>query len=66
MDMMAEGQIWLATHPPAQNQAFNINNGDTFRWLEARASAHCAFAVPWWFPQKSCQEVQERAPVCSH
>ena len=41
MDMMAEGQIWLANHPHAQNQAYNINNGDTFRWSEASPPSLC-------------------------
>ena len=41
VDMMAEGQIWLATHPHAQDQAYNINSGDTFRWFEASSPALC-------------------------
>lgn len=30
--ILAEQLIWAATNPTAKNQAFNIANGDTFRW----------------------------------
>lgn len=30
--ILAEQLIWAATSPNAKNQAFNIANGDTFRW----------------------------------
>jgi len=30
--ILAEQLIWASTTPEAQNQAFNIANGDTFRW----------------------------------
>jgi nucleoside-diphosphate-sugar epimerase len=30
--ILAEQLIWAATTPTAKNQAFNIANGDTFRW----------------------------------
>jgi hypothetical protein len=26
--------VWAATDPRAANQAYNINNGDMFRWEE--------------------------------
>lgn len=29
---LAEQQLWAATTPEAANQAFNITNGDVFRW----------------------------------
>lgn len=31
-DLLAEQLIWASTNPDGQNQAFNIANGDTFRW----------------------------------
>ncbi|XP_004300685.1 PREDICTED: 3-oxo-Delta(4,5)-steroid 5-beta-reductase-like [Fragaria vesca subsp. vesca] len=31
-DLIAEQQIWAAVDPYARNQAFNINNGDVFKW----------------------------------
>lgn len=31
-DLLAKATVWAATTPAAANQAFNINNGDLFRW----------------------------------
>lgn len=33
-DLLAKATVWAATTPEAANQAFNINNGDLFRWKE--------------------------------
>ena len=33
-DLLAKATVWAATTPGAANQAFNINNGDVFRWEE--------------------------------
>ncbi|AEF46250.1 NAD-dependent epimerase/dehydratase [Serratia sp. AS12] len=32
--LLAQATLWAATEPAAANQAFNINNGDLFRWSE--------------------------------
>ncbi|MGW0521721.1 SDR family oxidoreductase [Crossiella sp. NPDC003009] len=32
--LLAEATVWAATDPACANQAFNINNGDLFRWSE--------------------------------
>jgi nucleoside-diphosphate-sugar epimerase len=32
--LLAHATVWAATHQPCANQAFNINNGDLFRWNE--------------------------------
>jgi nucleoside-diphosphate-sugar epimerase len=32
--LLARAMLWAATSPKAANQAFNINNGDQFRWSE--------------------------------
>ncbi|WP_397517748.1 SDR family oxidoreductase [Rhodococcus oxybenzonivorans] len=32
--LLAEATVWAATTPECANQAFNINNGDLFRWEE--------------------------------
>ncbi|WP_413722241.1 SDR family oxidoreductase [Sodalis sp. RH24] len=32
--LLARATLWAATEPRAGNQAFNINNGDLFRWSE--------------------------------
>lgn len=32
--LLAKATVWAAKHPGAANQAFNITNGDLFRWNE--------------------------------
>jgi nucleoside-diphosphate-sugar epimerase len=32
--LLAEATVWAATTPACANQAFNINNGDIFRWQD--------------------------------
>lgn len=32
--LLAKATVWAATDPRCHNQAFNINNGDLFRWSE--------------------------------
>ncbi|MFC9551841.1 SDR family oxidoreductase [Rhodococcus sp. NPDC056960] len=32
--LLAEATVWAATTPECANEAFNINNGDLFRWNE--------------------------------
>jgi nucleoside-diphosphate-sugar epimerase len=32
--LLAHAMVWAATDPRAANEAFNINNGDLFRWEE--------------------------------
>jgi nucleoside-diphosphate-sugar epimerase len=32
--LLARAMTWAATEPAAANQAFNVNNGDLFRWEE--------------------------------
>ena len=32
--LLAKATVWAATEPKCANQAFNINNGDLFRWNE--------------------------------
>ncbi|QRK12069.1 SDR family oxidoreductase [Archangium violaceum] len=32
--LLARATVWTATHERCANQAFNINNGDLFRWSE--------------------------------
>lgn len=31
-ELLAEAMVWAATDPATANEAFNINNGDFFRW----------------------------------
>ncbi|KTS25319.1 SDR family oxidoreductase [Pantoea sp. BS_8] len=32
--LLADATLWAATSPAASNQAFNVNNGDVWRWAE--------------------------------
>lgn len=32
--LLAEATLWVAASPTAENQAFNVNNGDVWRWSE--------------------------------
>ena len=43
VEVMADAQIWMATHKEAANQAYNISNGDTFRWRQVGNLARVAF-----------------------
>lgn len=36
VDLLVDCQIWLATHPEAQNDFYNISNGDIFRFQQVR------------------------------
>ncbi|MBF4572615.1 SDR family oxidoreductase [Herbiconiux sp. VKM Ac-1786] len=46
-DLLAEQLVWAATDPAGRDQAFNIANGDVFRWrtLWPRIAEH--FGVAW-------------------
>ena len=38
VDLLSDAAIYVSTHPQCENQAYNINNGDLFRWKEVSAS----------------------------
>ncbi|RLV47967.1 SDR family oxidoreductase [Nocardioides mangrovicus] len=46
-ELLAEQMVWAATDPAGADQAFNIANGDVFRWrwLWPQIAAH--FDLPW-------------------
>jgi len=46
-DLLADQIIWCATHDAGKNEAFNIANGDVFRWrwLWPQVAAH--FGLDW-------------------
>jgi nucleoside-diphosphate-sugar epimerase len=44
--LLARATVWAATEPTAANQAFNINNGDLFRWEEMWPKLADYFAIP--------------------
>jgi nucleoside-diphosphate-sugar epimerase len=34
VDLLSDATVHLSTHKACENQAYNINNGDLFRWKE--------------------------------
>jgi nucleoside-diphosphate-sugar epimerase len=44
-DLLASATVWAATEPKCANQAFNINNGDLFRWSEMWPEIARAFGL---------------------
>ena len=44
--LLARAMVWAATDPGAANQAFNINNGDLFRWEEMWPRIAAYFDIP--------------------
>ena len=45
-EMLAKATVWAATEPVAANQAFNINNGDLFRWEEMWPKIAALLRIP--------------------
>ncbi|MDT9598478.1 SDR family oxidoreductase [Sphingosinicella rhizophila] len=43
--LLARATVWAATDPACANQAFNINNGDLFRWSEMWPAIADAFGI---------------------
>jgi Nucleoside-diphosphate-sugar epimerases len=46
-DLLADQIIWAATHKAAHNEAFNIANGDVFRWRWLWPQIAEYFGVEW-------------------
>jgi nucleoside-diphosphate-sugar epimerase len=46
-DLLAEQIIWAGTHLEGKDEAFNIANGDVFRWRWLWPQLAAAFDVPW-------------------
>jgi nucleoside-diphosphate-sugar epimerase len=44
--LLARAMVWAAASPRAANQAYNINNGDMFRWEEMWPKIAGYFGVP--------------------
>ncbi|CAL5220375.1 g2379 [Coccomyxa viridis] len=61
VDLLTMCQIWLSTHPKAQNTAYNINNGDVFRfeqvwpamaqWFGVETGPPLKIPLPVFMPQ---------------
>ena len=48
---MANAALWAATEPRCANQAYNITNGDYFRWCNLWPRIAEVFDMPWAEPQ---------------
>ncbi|CAN5373284.1 SDR family oxidoreductase [soil metagenome] len=46
-DLLAEQIIWAGTHPEGHDEAFNIANGDVFRWRWLWPQLAALFDVEW-------------------
>lgn len=63
--LLARATVWAATDPRCANQAFNINNGDLFRWSEMWP------AIADWFEMEAApplpmtleQVMSDKAPL---
>ncbi|KAK9810123.1 hypothetical protein WJX72_005112 [[Myrmecia] bisecta] len=51
VDLLAEATIFCATHKEAANQAFNIHNGDYFRWRDVWPQITAFFGMEAGYPQ---------------
>ena len=48
---MANAALWAASEPRCANQAYNITNGDYFRWRNLWPRIAAVFEMPWAEPQ---------------
>jgi hypothetical protein len=53
-DLMARAAIWCSTTPACGNEAFNVNNGDVFRWCELWPRLAECFELKGAGPQAQC------------
>ncbi|MET1043007.1 MAG: SDR family oxidoreductase [Microbacteriaceae bacterium] len=51
-DLLGEQLIWACTHPEAENEPFNIVNGDQFRWRWLWPQIAERFGVEWEGPSE--------------
>lgn len=63
-DLLAKATVWAATDSQTSNQAFNITNGDLFRWSELWPKLARYFGLEWApgvpLPLKDVMEDQEK------
>jgi len=48
---MANAALWAGSEPRCANQAYNITNGDYFRWCNLWPRIAAVFEMPWAEPQ---------------
>ncbi|MFI0463917.1 SDR family oxidoreductase [Saccharopolyspora sp. 5N102] len=61
--LLAKATVWAATSERAENQAFNINNGDLFRWRELwpKIAAHFGLEVADPLPMSLSDVMADKA-----
>jgi len=62
---MAKGALWAATEPRCSNQAYNMTNGDVFRWANIWPRLAEVFEMPYGEVQtiSLVQQMAEMKPV---
>ena len=62
---LAEAIIFIATHPTAKNAAFNVTNGDSFRWSRVWPLLAQWFGIPCGVPRpmKLARWMADKRPV---
>ncbi|MEV0703062.1 SDR family oxidoreductase [Saccharopolyspora sp. NPDC050389] len=63
--LLAKATVWAATSEQAENQAFNINNGDLFRWRELwpKIAAHFGLEVADPLPMSLSDVMADKAEL---
>jgi nucleoside-diphosphate-sugar epimerase len=61
----ARAALWAATEPRCANEAFNITNGDYFRWRNLWPKIAAVFQMPAAEPQMIClaQQMADKEPL---
>ena len=61
----ASAALWAATEPRCANQAYNVTNGDYFRWCNLWPRIAEVFEMPWAEPQTISLTAQmaDKAPL---
>ncbi|WP_322410042.1 SDR family oxidoreductase [Microbacterium invictum] len=59
-DLLGEQLVWAATHPEGENEAFNIANGDQFRWRWLWPQIADHFNVAWAGPSETPLTLEEQ------
>ena len=62
---LARAIVWMATSPSARNQAYNVTDGDLFRWrrLWPKIAAHFGLAVGAVRPLKLAEWMRDKGPI---
>jgi nucleoside-diphosphate-sugar epimerase len=62
---LAEAIVFISTHPTARNAAFNVTNGDSFRWSRVWPLLAQWFEMPCGVPRpmKLAKRMEDKGPV---